>query len=100
MINWPTMILAGLMIGAGSRREKKDRLSVTLPIWGFIVLLHGLGFLIRPTMNIFPSMATLLLPLWLFSGLRGADQSKGVSSLFPVIAEWAVFIYIIMGSFM
>jgi len=116
MIN-PGIVIFGIFILAvtlyteGQKRKERKEQGVEyerfsdgdyveyIMIYGIVLLLVGLGFLLEPVAYAVPSWS-LIVPFYLgFVAVASANQNKGIGTLIAKIAGITVFIFLIMGSF-
>jgi len=102
MIDWAVVLVATLLIAAGSRRgnHDEDKIAYILAFFGFLILLWGLGFIFPPADYLTATPPYFKAFLFGIASIRmWAWKNNGTTYLFGTIFEISIFVYIIMGSF-
>ena len=101
MIDWAILLVGFFLLAAGVRRDGKaeDRVAFIISFFALLVILHALGFLLKPVMYTHPTLPYFTAFLFGFACIRSGMQGRGFGALCALIAEISVLVYAIMGSF-
>lgn len=101
IMDWIIVLISLFLLIAGVRRGgREDRVAYHLTFLAFIAMLHGLGFLLSPVAYTAPNHAYLqMFLIGGFACIRATTQNKGWPTIFALICQIGVLVYIIMGSF-